>query len=155
MNEAPYDSTGDTLTHIRSVQTNIVDLCWKMHLRALRHDRSKLEPMEKEAFDRMTPRLAGATYGSEEYKAMLAELGPSLQNHYRENTHHPEHWPNGIEDMSLLDIVEMFCDWEAACRRHNNGSLEKSVEHNAVRFQTGEVLRKIFQNTRKEMGWNP
>jgi hypothetical protein len=53
----------------------------------------------------------------------------------------------------LLDLVEMFCDWKAATERHADGSIEKSIEHNRVRFALGEQLTQILINTRKEMGW--
>jgi hypothetical protein len=52
-----------------------------------------------------------------------------------------------INEMNLLQLVEMFCDWKAATLRHNNGNLRKSIEHNAVRFGMAEQLERIFENT--------
>ncbi len=55
------------------------------------HDRSKTESPEVECFDEYTPKLKGATYGSDEYKQWLAEMKPALDHHYAANRHHPEH----------------------------------------------------------------
>jgi hypothetical protein len=74
-------------------------------------------------------------------------MGTALQHHYDKNAHHPEHYKNGIEDMNLIDIMEMFCDWRAASMRHNNGNLRKSIEINGERFNMSPQLVKIFENT--------
>jgi hypothetical protein len=54
---------------------------------------------------------------------------------------------SAVNEMNLLQLVEMFCDWKAATLRHNNGNLRKSIEHNADRFGMAEQLEKIFENT--------
>ncbi len=150
---ATYDSTQDTLFHIRRVQQLLMLISTEFTRRGISHDASKLLSPEKEAFDEWTPKLAGMTYGSDEYKAALAQLKPALDHHYAANSHHPEHFGSGVNDMTLLDIVEMFCDWKAATERHNDGSLERSIKINATRFQLTQQLASIFENTRKEMGW--
>lgn len=116
------------------------------------HDQSKLESPEKEAFDKASV-LKGLTYGSPEYKQALEDLGPALQHHYEHNSHHPEHYAGGISGMSLMDVVEMFCDWKAAGERHATGSLARSLEFNEKRFSISPQLLDIFQNTAKQMGW--
>lgn len=149
-----YDSTEDTKAHIglvrKFMQKPIIQL---MH-RATWHDQSKLKSPEKEAFDRVTPMLKALKYGSEEYKASLRELGPALKHHYDHNSHHPEHYPMGIEGMSLLDLLEMLCDWGAAHQRHDPpGTFKASMKVNVPRFRIGAQLEKILRNTVKEMGW--
>lgn len=148
-----YDSTADTLRHIRRVGWCLNELCTTLHARALVHDQSKLESPEKETFDKVTPRLRGLTYGSDEYNAQLAEMKPALDHHYAMNRHHPEHFPNGIDDMSLLDLIEMFCDWKAATERHADGSLERSIRVNRGRFGMTGQLASIFENTRRDLNW--
>ena len=64
-------------------------------------------------------------------------------------TFHPEHFPNGILDMNLIDIVEMLCDWKAASERQEDGNLLKSIEQNAERFGYDDQLKQIFINTAK------
>lgn len=124
MNATAKDSTVEVTEHIARVRQCIEEVRENLDRRGLLHDRSKLVPPEKEAFDEMAGVIGGLTYGSEEYKAHLAKLKPALEHHYAHNSHHPEHYPNGIDGMSLLDLVEMFCDWKAATERHADGCLE-------------------------------
>ncbi len=150
----PYDNTPDTIAHIGAVQKCIlVDICDNLGDRAAAHDASKLEPPEKTAFDELTPKLRSLTYGSAEYKGAIAELGEALAHHYAANSHHPEHYANGIDGMSLLDVVEMFCDWKAASQRHADCDFAKSLEINRQRFAISDQLASIFENTRLELGW--
>jgi hypothetical protein len=118
------------------------------------HDQTKLSGEEKEIFDLYTPKLKNSTYGSEEYKGFLAEMKVALDHHYENNRHHPEHFKNGIKDMNLIDIVEMFCDWKAATMRHANGDLMKSIEFNKTRFGYSDELEQIFKNTAKYLLWD-
>lgn len=149
----PYDSRPDTITHIKRVQRLLEEVRANLALRANVHDASKVESPEVEVFDRETPKLRELTYNSDDYKAALERLGEGLQHHYAHNSHHPEHWPNGIRDMSLLDIVEMFADWKAATERHADGNLTRSIDQNAERFGYSDELRQIFHNTARELGW--
>jgi Family of unknown function (DUF5662) len=81
-------------------------------------------------------------------------LKVALDHHYLHNTHHPEHYPNGIDGMSLLDLVEMLIDWKAASERHPGGmNIAGSIEVGSQRFSIGEQLKKILLNTVKETGW--
>lgn len=143
-----YDSTKDTQEHIAKVQQTLWEFTRELERRGREHDASKFQSPEKEAFDEVTPKLRGLTYGSEEYKANIAKLGEALEHHYAANSHHPEHYPNGIDGMTLLDVVEMFCDWKAATERHADGNLERSIEINRERFGISDQVAAIFQNTR-------
>jgi hypothetical protein len=141
------DSRPDTWEHIRNVRRFMGKVITDLTYRADRHDQSKLIPPEVEAYDELTPRLAGVTYGSDEYRATLREMKPAIQHHYAANSHHPEHYPDGIRGMNLLDVVEMLCDWKAASLRHNNGDFRKSIEINQERFGYSDELKAIFLNT--------
>lgn len=145
-----YDSTEDTKKHIQNVRNEISRFNGEMLFRGLVHDQSKLESPEKEHFDRLTPILKDLTYGSEEYKAALADLKPALDHHYSNNSHHPEYYHDGIDGMSLFDIVEMYCDWKAAIKRTKDGSFLKSLELNRSRFKMTPQLYSIFLNTHEE-----
>jgi hypothetical protein len=147
------DSTQDTLEHIGKVQDRIDQVCNNLTVRAVRHDLSKLTEPEKSGFDVLTTKLATLTYGSPEYRAALDEGKATIAHHYSVNTHHPEHWPNGIAGMSLLDVVEMLCDWKAASERTKQGSIAQSLGHNRMRFQIDDQLAAILENTVKELGW--
>lgn len=148
-----YDSRDDTIEHIGKVIARMSDVIGGLQQRALVHDQSKLRSPEKDLFDIGTPKLWGTTYGSLEYKNNAEEISSALVHHYETNTHHPEHYENGINGMSLLDIVEMFCDWRAAVEKHKDGNFEESLRINKERFQMSDQLAQIFENTRRELGW--
>jgi len=148
-----YDSRQDTLTHIARVQELIADICERLALRAELHDASKLAEPEKSVFDAHAPLRGSCVYGSETYNGHLAELQAALVHHYANNSHHPEHYQNGVSGMSLLDVVEMFCDWKAASENNKNGGLERSLRINRERFHLSEQLASIFENTRRELVW--
>jgi hypothetical protein len=165
------DADIETHRHIEQVRafldTAIGDLC----RRKRDHDRSKLESPEREVFAEYTAKLKGTTYDSPEYRAFLAEMKPALDHHYARNSHHPEHFTGsaciqcgnsesepctcggprtsvaGIRGMSLLDLVEMLCDWKAATLRHADGDIRTSIEINQKRFGYSDELKQIFLNT--------
>ena len=137
----------ETQKHIEAVRKYIRFMIDKIDLRGVKHDASKLESPEVELFAEQTPKLTALTYGTEEYQASLDALKPALDHHYASNRHHPEHFVNGINDMTLVDILEMFCDWKASTLRQNDGNLLKSIETNAERFSMDGQLKQILMNT--------
>lgn len=148
-----YDSKTDTLLHIKRVAQLLTEASAELIRRANVHDNSKLNSPEKEFFDEYTPKLAGCTYGSDEYKLFLKELKVGLEHHYSNNSHHPEHYENGVNGFDLFDLMEMFFDWKAAGERHNDGNIYKSIEINKTRFNLSEQTVCIFENTAKKLGW--
>lgn len=58
-----------------------------------------------------------------------------------------------VNAMSLLDIMEMLADHKAASERTKQGSIEKSLDTNRVRFGYSDQLYNIFRNTVRELGW--
>src|SRR6185503_4287825 len=122
-----YDSTEDTKEHIRHVQKFLSNIQNAIGTRLYVHDNSKLQEPEKSMYDIYTPKLRAMTYGSDEYKQCLKEMGVALKHHYENNSHHPEHYPNGINGMSLLDVIEMLADWKAAGLRHADGNIQQSL----------------------------
>ena len=141
----------ETLKHIHRVQEVLSAFATELLARGNDHDASKLEEPELSLFSENMAKLQKLQYGSAEYQESLNALKPALEHHYARNRHHPEHYKNGINDMTLQDLIEMFCDWKAASERHNNGNILKSIEINGERFKMSEQLIKIFENTAKEM----
>ena len=140
-------SEKETLGHVDQVRRQINYVISALNIRAALHDKSKLEEPEASTFDRVTGALKGLTYGSPEYYEQLKEMKPALDHHYANNRHHPEHFESGMVDMNLIDLIEMFCDWYAATKRHADGDIHKSVDLNAKRFGYGSDLISIFHNT--------
>jgi hypothetical protein len=190
------DQRPETYKHIGHVRQVLTLVVGKLLQRMLDHDASKLESPERECFDEVTPKLAGMTYGSDEYKGCLAAMKPALDHHYAGNRHHPEYfrwhccvcnrsfsdeqapisdWGDGsqhrfcptcvgggsviweaeliestkygLSGMTLVDLVEMLCDWKAATLRHADGDIRKSIEGNQKRFGYSDELKQIMLNT--------
>lgn len=149
-----YDSRADTLAHIKRVNALLLECCMELQVRAKRHDNSKLEEPEKSGFDACTLKLKAMAYGSDEYKAALAELKPFLDHHYAHNSHHPEHYPNGVDGMDLFDVMEMLMDWKAATERmQGSGDIYRSLEINTERFKLSPQMKSVLLNTIVRMGW--
>ena len=147
LNEKEKATNYDTFRHIERVR-NLLNRCAvKMLERGEAHDQTKLEEPEVALFTEYTEKLAGVTYGSPEYEEYRKQLKPALDHHYAHNRHHPEHHKNGIDDMNLIDLIEMICDWKAASERHNDGNIRKSIEINGKRFEMSPQLIRIFENT--------
>jgi hypothetical protein len=149
-----YDSTIDTTLHINRVRYLLGKCAIILLERGVRHNASKLEKPEKAVFDAVGNRLAVITYEAEEYRHSLADLKTALDHHYAHNSHHPEHYPNGVDGMSLFDLTEMSMEWKAASERHPGGmNIVRSVEVSSARFSVSEQLKKILLNTAREFGW--
>ena len=136
-----------TMRHIETVR-NYLNTCIRELLhRAEQHDQSKLEPPEVDTYDVITHQLRGLTYGSDAYRTVLSAHKPAIEHHYAHNRHHPEYHPHGYKDMTLLDLIEMLCDWQAASLRHSDGDIQQSIVINQNRFGYSEELAQIFRNT--------
>lgn len=144
----------DTWEHINRVR-HYLNKCISILLyKGEQHDQSKLNPPEVDIFAEYTPKLALTTFGSKEYNEYKEEMKIALDHHYANNRHHPEFFKNGIEDMNLLDILEMFCDWKSSSERHHDGNLRKSIEINGNRFGISPQLIKILENTISVLEFN-
>lgn len=143
------DCRKDTVEHINQVRKCLNRVIVELEERGRVHDKSKLESPEIEIFTEYTPKLASSTYGSDEYHDNLKGMQQALNHHYENNSHHPEHYEDGIRGMDLLDVIEMFCDWKAATLRHNDGDINKSIEINKKRFGYSDDLEQIFKNSVK------
>lgn len=147
-----YDCTEDIREHAKQVKCFIDDIRSQLQSRADSHDFSKTQPPEKAIFDEYTPKLKELEYGSDEYKVALTAMGEGLQHHYKSNRHHPEHFENGVDDMTLTDLIEMVCDWCAACSAKN---IPVQLDKQAERFSIAPQLIQIISNTLRDMDyWN-
>lgn len=148
------DSRIETYKHKLEVLKNIHQIVGVLLKRAEEHDDTKLTSPEVEEFDKHNAKLKDLEYGTEEYKKVLEELKPALRHHYMNNRHHPEFWPRGVENMSLIDIMEMFADWMAACKRTKDGDLKASILKNQKRFNLSPQLTEILLNTARDLSHN-
>jgi hypothetical protein len=149
------DSTQDTAEHIDKVRDRLREVMSNLTVRAINHDISKSQEPEKSAYDDLMRFKSShdMVYGLPDYAEGLKILGPALDHHYAANSHHPQHYANGIAGMSLLDLIEMLADWKAAGERYKDGSITQSLAHNRERFEMSDQLFAIFENTVRELGW--
>lgn len=146
-------SEQDTREHIGKVRYHMATILAILAERSNAHDLSKLEEPELSGYEGLSTALQGLTYGTPEYRAAFAPFKEVIQHHYASNRHHPEHWANGIADMSLLDIIEMLADWKAASER-GGGDFKHSLEVSIARFHfDDDRIGEILTNTAKELGW--
>lgn len=153
MTNMAYDSRPETLAHIERVRDYLSQVEDDLRERGLEHDASKLIDPELATFNEYTPKLKESTYGSDEYKGYLDGMGDGLRHHYEHNRHHPEHHANGINDMTLVDLMEMLADWKAATERHDNGDLRRSLHIQKDRFGISDQLAAVLTNTAEALGW--
>jgi hypothetical protein len=140
----------ETHKHVKAVQKNINLFVKDLISRGENHDNSKFEEPELSIFAEKTVKLGQTVYGTDEYKKLLEEVKPAITHHYSKNRHHPEHWPGGVEDMTLVDVLEMLADWKAATMRNKDGNIRKSIEINSQKYNIPPQLRKILENTVRE-----
>lgn len=147
-----YDSRVDTFMHIARVQDFLTACVFDLLERIGSHDASKLIDPELSTFDKFTPLLKVLKYGTPAYKQSLKDMGEGLQHHYDTNPHHPEHHENGVNDMTLFDVMEMVCDWCGAVMGNVGAEryreeIRRSLEVNKERFSISDQLAAILLNT--------
>jgi hypothetical protein len=143
-----------TLKHIARVKELLDHAANDLRRRGTVHDLSKFSPEEMgplQAIQDLINKEGHAPYGSEEYKRRTDFLKPMLDHHYANNSHHPEHYPNGVDGMCLFDIMEMFFDWKAASERGQESSM--GISHSVKRFNISPQLESILRNTADRLGY--
>jgi len=147
LNNAEKITNLETMKHIDNIKKCLNKVAVELLKRGEDHDRTKLESPEVEGFTEYTSKLHDCSYGSPEYKEFLKQLKPTLEHHYSRNRHHPEHFKKGVSDMTIIDLIEMLCDWKASTMRHHDGNLKKSIEMNKERFEISQQLNDILENS--------
>jgi hypothetical protein len=120
------------LRHIMTVQVLLRKVARLLLERADQHDLSKLAADELGGMIEIDRIADKKGLNSPEYMAALS--GPAIQLHRSRHSHHPEYHADGVEDMSLLDLVEMVCDWKAANMLRGHPEWRESVEMMADRL---------------------
>ena len=132
--------------HISRVRRHINTFIQLLIRRAENHDKSKLEEPELSWWKEMDkePRYP---YGSKEYEQKLKRWSKVFKHHYQYNRHHPEHYEYGISEMTLIDIVEMMCDWLGYKDTTTITEALKVCDEQMVRYNISEELRQVIFNT--------
>lgn len=145
-----YESIGDTLDHKAKVAALMIAMINDLMQRAAHHDDSKLQEPERSGYDALGVAMQGVAYGTPEYFAAIAANRPTVAHHYAHNRHHPEYHPDGVNDMTLDDLVEWACDCEGAAQRRGQHAIDHAAEI-FTRFEIGPQLQRIILNTWEDL----
>jgi len=139
----------DTWRHINRVRFYLHICVDSLLRRALKHDMSKLVEPEASAFAYIEYDMEKLSYADEQYDDSVERLTKegALAHHYAVNDHHPEHFARGVEDMTIMQISEMICDWIAGSERQNDGNIRQSIEIACERHKIHGQLKKVIENT--------
>ena len=119
--------------------------------RGLVHDMSKFGWTEFYLIIPALPPDRAIPFNTPEYQTFLDKAKPAIDHHYAMNTHHPEHYGD-YKKMSMLDLVEMACDWRAASmRKFGGGDFEKSFEQCQTRFGITDETMTFLRTLKKEI----
>ena len=91
------------------------------------HDNSKFSEDELPGFVELFEAEPTTEVQSEQYEQVIKNAD-CIQTHYRNNRHHPEHH-DYVEKMSLLDLIEMVCDWKAAAKSYRHKGLRENLAY--------------------------
>ena len=130
--------------HISRVRRHINTFIQLLIRRAENHDKSKLEELSWWKEMDKEPRYP---YGSEEYKQKIKRWNKVFKHHYQYNRHHPEYYEYGVSEMTLIDIVEMMCDWLGYKDTTTVTEALKVCDEQMARYDISEELRQIIFNT--------
>jgi hypothetical protein len=136
--DEPIKTLVYTLYHQRLVQQQMLKIAHEIEKRAFRHDNSKLDLTEEfEGLVEINYIAREKGFGSKDYQDSLKSK--MTQHHWRVNDHHPEHFPRGISDMDLVQIIEMVVDWYAV-----------SIQKNLNFYDMQQEQKKRFNPTSEE-----
>jgi hypothetical protein len=133
------------IKHKLDVFYYILKLCWALIKRGIKHDLSKFSKEEFEYIYNLSVRGKNVKFGSKEYYKLVDSVKSAKLSHSQKNRHHFE-YHNSVNDMDLIDIIEVLCDWLAATKRQN-GNIYKSIIINQKRYNLSTELTNFIKNT--------
>ena len=128
--------------HTRSIRTNLAKITSDLTRRASVHDDLKLGDDQLDRYIARHQEIHPLPYDAPERKEVEAKYKDLIEAHHKQYRHHPEHFEHGIDDMNLVDVIEMLCDWAAA-----GADIEKSLKVNEKKYSVSPQLMKLLKNT--------
>ena len=138
-----------TQEHIYNVRKLLNKFADVLKQKGETHDQSKLEEPEVYVWAAMDlePRYE---YGSYEYYDKLRRFSEVFNHHYKVNSHHPEHFVNPEHEMTLIDMVEMLCDWFAYKQDIPIREGVELIREQCDRFGFSDTIMSLLTNTYRE-----
>lgn len=128
----------DTAKHIDNVIRYMRSIINHLADRANEHDESLLIEPEASEFSKIGG--VNSLFNTKHVPQYI------LDHHYRNNTHHIEHYNEGIVGMDLLDIIEMLCDWKDLSKRHDVDLIDY-IKSNQAEYQYSDEMCSVLCNT--------
>ena len=70
-----------------------------------------------------------------------------FKHHYKNNSHHPDHYVQGVYGMTIVDLVEMMCDVVSYIEELHVCQTSKIIKEQKERFDIDEGIAQILINT--------
>lgn len=138
-----------TIDHIKKVQKKMEFFARCLYDRSMNHDSSKLKSPEILGWAAMD-REPKYPYGSYLYYEKMARYKETFDHHYSVNRHHPEHYTDPNHQMTIIDLLEMLCDWFSY---KDNFTWEEGYDRiieQCTRFNFSDSIQSLLLNTFKE-----
>lgn len=136
----------DILKHKEKVRRRLLFLSEELKKRAECHDDSKLKDPEIKYLIEMD-KEPKYEYNTPEYFNKMKRWQKFFNHHYDNNRHHPDHFRNGILDMTLTDICEYLVDIISYYDEMHVHDAMDTVEKQQGRFGLDNQLSQILVNT--------
>jgi hypothetical protein len=153
MMNSEFDFLCDAILHVSEVSENMEAIAGELRRRGIAHDRTKFQALEFDAFVSTREKFKKANYGTPEYQECVELVRPAVDHHHKNNRHHTDFHPNGVNDMTLMDLAEMIADWKAAARRSPDRKLEDTLDYAFDKYGIGQQLGGVLRNSLVALGW--
>lgn len=134
--------------HKESVYNKIIFLAKELISRAKKHDNSKLMSPELDYLIAMD-KEGKQPYGSNEYFKKMEKWKCFFDAHYNNenNKHHPDHFPNGVDDMTIIDLCEFMIDVVSYFDDLDVKDAINTIDKQQERFGFSDQIAFILKNT--------
>ena len=134
------------LNHKKKVKDRMLFLAKEIIKRAEEHDNSKLKAPEINWLIEMD-KEPKVEYGTPEYFEKMKRWDKFFKHHYKNNSHHPDHYVQGVYGMTIVDLVEMMCDVVSYIEELHVCQTSKIIKEQKERFDIDEGIAQILINT--------
>ena len=137
--------------HQQKVASVMRQVIHELVTRALTHDASKFTTQELRDNlvtlpDKWELQTKGHGYHSPEQEQHRARFAAEIARHRKANRHHPEYHVNGVNDMDLIDLIEMLCDWYVSA-----SDIDQSIRENSQDYEIPPHISRILENTASKL----
>jgi hypothetical protein len=140
----------DIIDHKEKVGKNLLKIQTEIGRRMYSHDNDKIaNDTIFEVYEQYNSKLRNEKYDSPEFLKYAKIMRPAVQLHTSKNRHHFYDKSNQIknEEVDLIDLIEVLCDWIGATERNPNIDFKEALEYNFEKYNIPKEWRIIMLNT--------